>query len=133
MKEKLTPFLLAVQRLAAATVAVLLEKGGTQQLQHLDAQDNNALHVLTDGYLDPDFISDREKFSEILALLVEHGLNINSTDTQGNSILHKVAMAEAGALYGLILSHGGDDKLKNTEGKTPLDFAKGKWPVDTQE
>ena len=132
-KEKLTPFLLAVQRLAVATVAVLLEKGSAKQLQHRDAQGNNALHVLVDSYLNPRFISDAEKFNEILALLVKHGLDINSTDTQGNSILHKVAMAEAAELYGFILEHGGDYELKNAEGKTPLELAKNKWPVDKQE
>ena len=129
--NELTAFLLTVQRGAVEAATVLLETGGNAQLQHLDPQANNALHVLLDAYLNPNFITDRNKFTRMLLLLVEQGLDINSTDTQGNSILHKVVAAGKAELLDAILANGGDHELKNSEGKTPIDIIKDKWERET--
>ncbi len=112
--NELTAFLLAVQRNAVETATALLEKGGDEQLQHRDAQGNNAIHVLLEAYLNPNFITDRNKFTRMLLLLVEQGLDINSTDAQGNSILHKVVAAGKTELFDAILANGGDHELKNS-------------------
>ena len=125
--NELTAFLLTVQRGAVEAATVLLETGGNAQLQHLDPQANNAIHVLLEAYLNPNFITDRNKFTRMLLLLVEQGLDINSTDTQGNSILHKVVAASKAELLDAILANGGDHELKNSEGKTPIDIIKDKW------
>ena len=123
--NELTAFLLAVQRNAVETATALLDKGGKAQLQHHDSHGNNALQVLSDAYLSQRFLKDRNKFTRMLALLVEHGLDINSTDAQGNSILHKVAAAgKIEELLDIIYNHGGDHTLKNADGKTPRDITK---------
>ena len=121
----LTAFLLAVQRNAVETATALLEKGGKAQLQHHDSHDNNALQVLIGAYLSPRFLEDRDSFNRLLALLVEHGLDIDSTDAQGNSILHKVAAAgKIEELLDIIYKHGGDHTRKNADGKTIRDISK---------
>ena len=124
---EMTAFLSAVQHGASESAAILLKEGDEQQLHQQDAQGNNALHVLVDAYINPRMLSDRNKFTRTLALLVEHGLDINSTDAQGNSILHKVNKASKAELVNAILARGGNIDLKNAEGKTPIDMIKERW------
>ncbi len=56
-----------------------------------------------------------------VASLIEQGANVNATDREGNSPLHKATTAEQ---TNLLIEAGADVKAKNKEGETPLHTAK---------
>lgn len=64
----------------------------------------------------------------VIRLLLKHGINVNSTNDDGRSALHFVAIygrgsKTAGKVTDLLLSAGASYTIKDEDGKTPLELA----------
>ncbi|KAG6781350.1 hypothetical protein POTOM_014247 [Populus tomentosa] len=59
----------------------------------------------------------------MLELLLQYGANINSTDSRGQTPLHRCILRGRPFLAKLLLSRGADPRAVNGEGKTPLELA----------
>ncbi|KAL9386715.1 hypothetical protein Peur_019839 [Populus x canadensis] len=59
----------------------------------------------------------------MLELLLQYGANINSTDSRGQTPLHRCILRGGPFLAKLLLSRGADPRAVNGEGKTPLELA----------
>lgn len=66
------------------------------------------------------------EFLESIALLVQHGGQINHQDDKGNTALHTAAKMNHYETAGELIKHGIKTHIKNKAGKTALDIAKGK-------
>ncbi|XP_046381864.2 E3 ubiquitin-protein ligase mind-bomb-like [Haliotis rufescens] len=126
MNNALTPIHIAAFRSFVALAGVLVKAGC-----NVNARDDNgktALHLAVQGCN-----------LQIVQLLLESGAEINVQDKDGNSPLHAAHMdstlpgAEGSKDEDLALEirchlaeRGGDIRLKNKAGKTPLDFVKNK-------
>ncbi|KAF2288366.1 hypothetical protein GH714_007075 [Hevea brasiliensis] len=67
----------------------------------------------------------------MLELLLQYGANINSTDSRGQTPLHRCILRGRAAFAKLLLSRGADPRAVNGEGKTPLELAIESNFVDT--
>ena len=119
-KEGFTPLLLAVQRMGnEEAIKYLIQNGAS--LDITDPQGRNALLLSVDsnqrGYI---------------GFLVSNGMNINSQDNNGNTVLHYVYnkvlennffIPFAKDLAKDLLKEGADPHIKNNEGKSPMDLA----------
>ncbi len=68
-----------------------------------------------------------------LAMLIEAGANVNLCGQSGMTALHCAAMGNAAWAIRLLLAAGADPTLKDAEGKTPRDYAKGKAGKDARD
>ncbi|KAB5564778.1 hypothetical protein DKX38_004832 [Salix brachista] len=59
----------------------------------------------------------------MLELLLQYGANINSTDSRGQTPLHRCILRGRPFFAKLLLSRGADPRAVNGEGKTPLELA----------
>ncbi len=57
-------------------------------------------------------------------VLVEHGVDVNAANDQGQTALHFAAQSSDGAVK-LLVEHGAKLDAKDKAGHTPLDFALG--------
>ncbi|XP_046582963.1 E3 ubiquitin-protein ligase mind-bomb-like isoform X1 [Haliotis rubra] len=126
MNNSLTPIHIAAFRSFVALAGVLVKAGC-----NVNARDDNGktpLHLAVHGCN-----------LQIVQLLLESGAEINVQDQDGNSPLHAAHMdstlpgTEANKDEDIALEirchlaeRGGDIKLKNKDGKTPLEFVKNK-------
>ena len=73
-------------------------------------------------------IGDSDPSAEALVtLLVEHGANVNSIDSEGNTPLMKLAElqhTQASTAFKTLLNYGADVSVKNKKGQTVLDIIK---------
>lgn len=68
---------------------------------------------------------------DMIELLVKYpSLNINQPGEKKNTALHYAAQTNSVQIVGLLLRHGADRNLKNTENLTPLDYALGKGDTE---
>ena len=58
-----------------------------------------------------------------IAMLLEKGLDVNSKDNQGNSLLHKAIFYQNKNLLDLLIQKGADVNVKDNRGETPLILA----------
>lgn len=65
-----------------------------------------------------------KKLTNILAMLIKAGLDINIADPHGNTPLHLLAAQGQSKLVQILLEHKANPLLKNSAGKTPLEHAK---------
>ena len=61
---------------------------------------------------------------EIVAALVDSGVDVDATDQSGNTALHRVAEDGEEVVVQALLKVGVKSGVKNKAGKTPLDLAK---------
>ncbi|XP_062699341.1 uncharacterized protein LOC115269854 [Aedes albopictus] len=94
----------------------LLRKG--VDLEHRNHWGRNALLVLVHG-----FRSARWYGHDVgsVQLLLDHGAQINGTDSDGNTSLHYAFTNEDWELVEMLVTNGADLSMKNKEGKTPLE------------
>ncbi len=58
-----------------------------------------------------------------ISMLLEKGLDVNSKDNQGNSLLHKAIFYQNKNLLDLLIQKGADVNVKDNRGETPLILA----------
>ncbi|KAL8789983.1 MAG: hypothetical protein Q9213_000869 [Squamulea squamosa] len=69
-------------------------------------------------------ICSRSNLQELVRLLLEHGVDPNLADEDGNSPLHHVAWTtEPLSLTKMLLAAGASTNLRNSQGRTPMDSA----------
>jgi len=62
---------------------------------------------------------------EAIKLLVEHGVDVNAFNTNGQTILHNAAGRGANAVIQYVAEKGARLDKKDKQGRTPLDIANG--------
>jgi RNA polymerase sigma factor (sigma-70 family) len=114
-----TPLIRAVERADVAEVRRLLESGADPNEVPKRGDKNTALiHA---------FAVREPMMSQIVALLVEHGADVNVRYTQwGYTPLYMAAARESAGCVRYLLAHGADPKLASKSGKIPLDRAREK-------
>ncbi len=70
---------------------------------------------------------------EIIALLIEHGADVDARQHGGWTALHSAAMHGDAAIARLLLEHGADPELAADDGSTPHDLAEKGGHSDVQE
>ena len=76
------------------------------------------------GYT-PLIISCREKYIDIVKLLIENGADVNTEDEYGNTPLIYSCEENNLSIVKILIEHGADIHKKNNEGKTAMDMVKG--------
>lgn len=61
--------------------------------------------------------------TSVVLLLLEHGANVSSTDTDGATALHEAALNGHEQVAWLLMEHGSDVLATDTSGETPLLWA----------
>ena len=61
----------------------------------------------------------------VVVFLLKNKVDVNISDTNGNSVLHIAAMKGSIEMTKILSKHGASKDLKNNTGKTPGDMAKG--------
>ncbi len=67
--------------------------------------------------------------TEIVALLLEHGADINAKSRDGGTPLHAAAFLGRAETVKLLLEKGADTTLRSNMGGTAIDGAKLNWPI----
>jgi hypothetical protein len=62
---------------------------------------------------------------DAIKLLVEHGVDVNAFNTNGQSLLHSAAGRGANAIIQYAVDQGAKLDRKDKQGRTPLDIAVG--------
>ena len=76
---------------------------------------------------------DKGEHPEKLALLLEHGADVNAVGRGGRTALHYAAAAGHGRVIDLLLAHGADTSLRDASGKTPRDVALARRRIELAE
>ena len=66
---------------------------------------------------------------ELVALMIEQGLDVNQRDARGNTPLHAAAYFGHDEIVALLLKAGAQRDIENRGGRTPLDMARVNAPV----
>jgi ankyrin repeat protein len=112
----------AADRGRAEAARVLLERGADVDLK--DDDGFTPLHVAgsqPSGKAHPK--SSEAGRNAVAVLLLDHGANPNATTHSGNNPLHCAVSSYDGALVKILLERGADAAHRNTQGKTPMDYA----------
>ncbi len=90
------------------------------------------MQLLLDGGADPTItLKDRTTTAMIassldsIKLLVEHGVDVNAFNTNGQTILHNAAGRGANPIIQYVAGKGAKLDKKDKQGRTPLDIALG--------
>ncbi|HEY8665366.1 MAG TPA: ankyrin repeat domain-containing protein [Tepidisphaeraceae bacterium] len=136
-RKHLTPVTLAARRKAGDIVKFLRGQGATMSIItwiHLGDRDRVERELARDPKLarlrdeagTPVLFHAAEALRpEMVALLLDRGANVNETDPNGETALHRVAdirqaPPEAGALAKLLLERGAEPNARNWDEVTPL-------------
>ena len=106
------------------TVRGLLQCGAS--LLCKDKHGRSVLHYTCRSYTCHSCLSREYRVARLVWLLSEHSdvrATVNWADDEGWTPLHIAANSGATAIICVLLEHGGDITLKNTDGKTALDLA----------
>src|SRR5262245_61418480 len=109
-----------------------LGEGATPLMRAAKTNDLPVLRLLLDGGADPTLtLKDRTTTAmmttslEAIKLLVEHGVDVNAFNTNGQTILHSAAGRGANPIIQYVAEKGARLDKKDKQGRTPLDIASG--------
>jgi ankyrin repeat protein len=109
-----------------------LGEGTTALMRAAKGNDLPVMRALLDGGADPTLtLKDRTTTAMIansldaIKLLVEHGVDVNAFNSNGQSIVHTAAGRGATAIIQFAFDHGARLDRKDKQGRTPLDLASG--------
>ena len=109
-----------------------LGEGTTPLMRAVKGNDIPLMRLLLDVGADPTItLKDRTTTAmvatslETIKLLVEHGVDINAFNTNGQSVLHNAAGRGAIDIIQYAADHGARLDRKDKQGRTPLDIAQG--------
>src|SRR5206468_10336441 len=109
-----------------------LGEGATPLIRAAKTNDLAVMRLLLDGGADPMLtLKDRTTAGMItnsldaIKLLVEHGMDVNAFNTNGQTIAHNAAGRGANAVIQYIAEKGARLAKKDKQGRTPLDIASG--------
>ena len=116
----------AVSSSGAEVVAMLIDHGAQPQRKGGWHEDTPLHHLADYGGKD---------VSEIFTMLIERGADIDATDKDGNTPLHRAALAVEYGTYNpfsaevaaMLIQHGADIHAKNKSGETPLHIVAKDW------
>ncbi|HTA45426.1 MAG TPA: ankyrin repeat domain-containing protein [Bryobacteraceae bacterium] len=125
LDEGSTPLMRAARSGDAATMRLLLAAGADLNLATKEG--NNALMFAAGvGYRDKNTRGSEAEALEALKVCVEQGIDINKTNSKGETALHGAASRGADTIVQYLVAHGAKMDLKTGRGFTPLDIAMGK-------
>jgi ankyrin repeat protein len=93
---------------------MLLERGADPLVVSTNALANHPLHAALAGRLGEDGV----------ALLLDHGADVNARQHGGYTALHAAAMHGDGGMVALLLRRGADAVIPADDGRTAADFAR---------
>jgi ankyrin repeat protein len=109
-----------------------LGEGATPLMRAAKGNDIPVMRLLLDGGADPTItLKDRTTTAmmasslEAIKLLVEHGVDVNAFNTNGQTILHNAAARGSTAIIQYAVQQGARLDRKDKQGRTPLDIAQG--------
>ncbi|HVZ19921.1 MAG TPA: ankyrin repeat domain-containing protein, partial [Vicinamibacterales bacterium] len=117
-----------------------LTEGATALARASKASDVEMMKVLLDGGADPTLTlanrtttailasggpTPEPKMLEAVTLLVEHGVDVNAFNTNGQTILHNAAQRGYDSIVSYVASKGAKLDRRDKQGRTPLDLALG--------
>lgn len=109
-----------------------LGEGATPLMRSVKGNDLPVVRLLLDGGADPTMtLKDRTTTAmvatslEAIKLLVEHGVDVNAFNANGQSVLHNAAGRGAVDIIQYAADHGARLDRKDKQGRTPLDIAQG--------
>jgi uncharacterized protein len=109
-----------------------LGEGATALMRAAKTNDIPIMRALLDGGADPTLtLKDRTTTAmmatslEAIKLLVEHGVDVNAFNTNGQTIVHSAAGRGANAIIQYAAEKGARLDKKDKQGRTPLDIATG--------
>jgi ankyrin repeat protein len=125
LDEGTTPLMRAARAGDAAVMRALLEKGADPKLTTKEG--NTALMFAAGvGYRDKNTRGTEPEALEALKVALEQGLDLNQTNTRGETALHGAALRGADTLVQFLADHSAKLDAKTKQGFTPLDIAMGK-------
>jgi ankyrin repeat protein len=109
-----------------------LGEGATPLMRAAKANDLVIMRELLEGGADPVLtLADRTNAAMItnsldaIKLLVEHGVDVNAFNSNGQTIVHNAAGRGANAIIQFAAENGARLDKKDKQGRTPLDIASG--------
>jgi uncharacterized protein len=109
-----------------------LGDGTTPLMRSAKANDITMMRLLLDGGADPTItLKDRTTTAmvatslEAIKLLVEHGVDVNAFNINGQTLLHNAATRGSTAIVQYVADQGGRLDKKDKQGRTALDIAQG--------
>jgi ankyrin repeat protein len=109
-----------------------LGDGATPLMRAAKANDVNVMRLLLDAGADPTItLKDRTTTGmvatslEAIKMLVEHGVDVNAFNTNGQTILHNAAARGSTAIIRYAADQGARLDKKDKQGRTALDIAQG--------
>jgi ankyrin repeat protein len=125
LDEGTTPLMRAARAGDAAVMRALLEKGADPKLTTKEG--NTALMFAAGvGYRDKNTRGLETEALEALKVALDQGLDLNQTNTRGETALHGAALRGADSLVQFLADHSAKLDAKTKQGFTPLDIAMGK-------
>jgi len=109
-----------------------LGEGATALMRAAKTNDLSVMRALLEGGADPTLtLKDRTTTAMIansldaIKLLVEHGVDVNAFNSNGQTIVHSAAGRGANAIIQYAAEQGARLNKKDKQGRTPLDIASG--------
>jgi ankyrin repeat protein len=125
LDEGTTPLMRAARAGDAAVMRLLLAKGADSKLTTKDGS-TALMFAAGVGYRDKNTRGSESGALEALNVGVEQGLDLNQTNSKGETALHGAAGRGADSIVRYLVEHGAKLDAKTKQGFTPLDFAMGK-------